>query len=82
MVPDAFQHETAAGTAAVSQPTASPVDFNAYGTIYHSKGLPSAPSHLREHHHNSYPFRDGFPMGGRTCSGTNCGKPTSAYGLP
>jgi putative glutathione S-transferase len=33
------------------------VDFDAYGTIYHPRGLPPAPSHLGGQHQTAYPFR-------------------------
>jgi putative glutathione S-transferase len=36
---------------------ASPADFETYGTIYRPRGLSVGPSHLRDDHDNSYPFR-------------------------
>jgi putative glutathione S-transferase len=51
------QTKSAAGPAALPQAEAPPVDFDAYGTIYHPRGLPPAPSHLHDQHQNAYPFR-------------------------
>lgn len=61
----AVQDESSAGVSAgVSAVSASPVDFDAYGTIYHPKGLPPAPSHLGGRHQNAYPFRGRIETGG------------------